>query len=356
MRIVVLDRRFSHHSAYSGYPQLISRQTDRFHLERLAGWLPSGIPHVALDRLATRTHRPAYTRESFGFEAAALRAMASSRRAIFHVLYGEDDYHYLAWAAPLLRRAGGRLVSSFHQPPDIFDFAVPAASAARILPRLDAALVTTNDQAQHLARWMDSERIHHVPHGVNTAFFSPPAVPRRTPPGAFFQCITVGIWQRDYVLLEQLVRESARIGLRLRFTVVSTREIATSLASIPGVDTFSGVSDERLRELYRESDMLLLPLVQAASSNTLLESMACGLPVLASRVGGVGEYVGAEAGRLVEPFRPDLMLEAILELAADPDRRAAMGRAARARALEFEWRQSAEVLSRVYRSLGAEAA
>src|SRR5205814_7488567 len=68
------------------------------------------------------------------------------------------SYHHLARAAPLLRRAGGRLMSSFHQPPDIFDFAVPAKSAARILPSLDAALVTTTDQAQHLARWMDPER------------------------------------------------------------------------------------------------------------------------------------------------------------------------------------------------------
>jgi glycosyltransferase involved in cell wall biosynthesis len=353
VRIVVLDRRFSHHASHSGYHQLIRRQQERVRVDNLSGWVPSLVPGPALDRIAERTGRPAYTHRSIGFEMAALRRMARAPRAIYHVLYGEDDYHYLARAAPLLRTMGGRLVSSFHQPPDIFDEAVPRHAAARILPRLDAAVVTTRRQADHLSQWMRPERIHRVPLGVDTTFFSPPPRPRDTPPGQL-TCITVGVWQRDYVLLEQLVRQSADIGLPLRFVVVSSPEIAGHLDGVPGVDGYSGISDERLRELYRESDLLLLPLVQAAANTSLLEAMACGLPVLATGIGGVAEYVGAAAGRLVEPFRPGLMLEAILELAGDPAVRAEMGRAARWRAVEHDWRRSADLLTEVYSSVGAQ--
>jgi glycosyltransferase involved in cell wall biosynthesis len=347
MRIVVLDRRFSHHAAYSGYPQLIRRQDSHFRVERVTGWLPAGLPARVYDRIAHSTGRPAYTRTSIGYELAALRRMLRAPRAIYHVLYGEDDYHYLARAAPVLRQLGGRLVSSFHQAPDIFDEAVPRHSAARILPRLDAALVTTSRQAEHLSQWMEKRRIHRVPLGVDTDFFSPPDEPRRTPPGRL-TCITVGIWQRDYLLFDQLTRRAADVGLPLRFVVVTSEDVAGALRKIPGVEVHTGVSDERLRDLYRESDLLFLPLVQAAASNTLLEAMACGLPVLATGIGGIPEYVGDTAGRLVAPFRPDLMLEAILELADDPIARAGMGLAARRRARELDWRRSAAVLTKVY--------
>ena len=352
MRIVVLDRRFSHHAGYSGYPQLIRRQGAHFPVERVSGWLPGGLPTRLYDRIAQRTGRPAYTRTSIGYELAAARRMLRAPRAIYHVLYGEDDYHYLARAAPALRRFGGRLVSSFHQAPDIFDEAIPRRSAARILPRLDAALVTTNRQAEHLAQWMDQGRIHRVPLGVDTGFFSPPATPRLTPPGRL-TCITVGVWQRDYVLFDQLTRQVADLGLPLRFIAVTSADVAEALRGIPGVEVHTGVPDERLRDLYRESDMLFLPLVQAAASNTLLEAMACGLPVLATGIGGMPEYVGHSAGCLVEPFRPDLMLEAIVQLAGNPIARAAMGRAARRRARELDWQRSAALLTDVYSQVAA---
>jgi glycosyltransferase involved in cell wall biosynthesis len=351
MRIVILDRRFSHHSAYSGYPQLVKRQPSEFEVEGVLSWLPRAVPDVAVERLIKRTGQAAYTRESMGYEAAAMRRMVRAPRSIYHVLYGEDDYHYLAHAAPFLRRAGGRLVVSFHQPPDIFDFVIPKGSAACILPKLDAALVSTTPQAEHLALWMDPARIHLVPHGVDAGFFSPPPEPR--PDRGELHCLTVGMWQRDFVLLEQVMRAAADDDLPLRFTVVADGEIAERLGALPGVEAYSGIPDEQLRDLYRESDLLLLPLAQAAANNALLEGMACGLPVLSNSVGGVAEYLGdTGAGRLVPPFQPEAMLAALRELAAEPEVRAAMGAAARARALEFEWQRSADVLTGVYRRLG----
>jgi glycosyltransferase involved in cell wall biosynthesis len=163
----------------------------------------------------------------------------------------------------------------------------------------------------------------------------------------------VGVWQRDYVLFDQLTRQAFELGLPVRFIVVTSEDVARALRRISGVEVHTGVSDEHLRDLYRQSDLLVLPLVQAAASNTLLEAMACGLPVLATGIGGVPEYVGDTAGRLVEPFRPDLMLEAIVGLAADPFQRAAMGRAARRRAREQDWQHSAELLTEVYSQVAA---
>ena len=62
----------------------------------------------------------------------------------------------------------------------------------------------------------------------------------------------------------------------------------------------------------------------------VLEALACGTPVVASRVGGIPEQVTDETGVLVEPGDPAALAAAIQSLLADPDRRARMGAAAAA--------------------------
>jgi glycosyltransferase involved in cell wall biosynthesis len=86
-----------------------------------------------------------------------------------------------------------------------------------------------------------------------------------------------------------------------------------------------------------------------------LEAMACGVPVVASAVGGLLDSVAdGVTGVLVPPRDPDALAAALRALLADPARRAAMGRAGRRRALAcFGWERIAEATLDAYRSLGA---
>jgi glycosyltransferase involved in cell wall biosynthesis len=82
-------------------------------------------------------------------------------------------------------------------------------------------------------------------------------------------------------------------------------------------------------------DVFVLPSINEGMSNTLLEAMSCGLPVVATRVGGNTEL--AEEGRSghLFPARDVHALSAILErLVSAPEIRTVFGRAARLRALE----------------------
>ena len=348
MQVAALARRFPHHSGYSGYWQIVGRQEG---VELLAGRSPRAVPHRLTGALIRRTDRPAYTPTSLSLELAGAVRLLSRPRCLCHVLCREDDYHYLATAAPWLQRAGGRLVASFHQPPAIFDEAIPPASAARILPRLDAAFVTTSEQGRHLSRWLAAERIHHVPHGVDTAFFSPGPRPRAA--SNTRTVITVGIWQRDFGLLEQVAAAFAGRGDELQFIVVGEPEVARRFARLPNVEAYTGVSDEELRDLYRRSDALFLPLVQTAANNTLLEAMACGLPVIASDLPGVREYAGPACARLVPPFDPASAVAEIARLMADDDARERLGRSARERALTFDWVRCVAALEAAYRRVAS---
>jgi glycosyltransferase involved in cell wall biosynthesis len=83
-------------------------------------------------------------------------------------------------------------------------------------------------------------------------------------------------------------------------------------------------------------DVSVLPSLSEGFPNSLVEAMAAGRPVVATRVGGVPDAVAdGVTGLLVPPATPALLAAALAELLADPARRAAMGAAgsARARAL-----------------------
>ncbi len=71
------------------------------------------------------------------------------------------------------------------------------------------------------------------------------------------------------------------------------------------------------------------------SSRVTLEYMASGLPVVATRVGGIPDLLAPEWGILVTPDKPRALARAMIELASDAARRSEMGRAARRRAEEF---------------------
>jgi glycogen synthase len=119
--------------------------------------------------------------------------------------------------------------------------------------------------------------------------------------------------------------------------------------------------------LYTHADVFVCPSVYEPFGIINLEAMACETPVVASAVGGIPEIVvPGETGLLVafepegggsaEPRDPEgfsrALAAAVNALLEAPDRRAAMGRAARARVLAtFSWRRIAELTLKFYREL-----
>lgn len=78
-------------------------------------------------------------------------------------------------------------------------------------------------------------------------------------------------------------------------------------------------------------DLFVLPSRQDPFPNAVLEAMAIGVPVVASRVDGIAEQVGEDAGVLVPAGDPSTLADAIAELESDHDRRRELSNAARER-------------------------
>lgn len=109
---------------------------------------------------------------------------------------------------------------------------------------------------------------------------------------------------------------------------------AMATAQPPNVQFLGFCPREELVQWYQQASLLVLPTRWDNSPNVIYEAMACGTPVVASRVGGIPELVDhGITGLLVPPRDHEALAEAIIELLADPARRERMGQCGREKAV-----------------------
>jgi N-acetyl-alpha-D-glucosaminyl L-malate synthase BshA len=109
---------------------------------------------------------------------------------------------------------------------------------------------------------------------------------------------------------------------------------------------------DRVAEVLRGGDLFLLPSQTESFGLAALEAMACGVPVIATRVGGLPEVVAdGETGALAPLGDVDAMTERALAILRDPAGLARMRAAAAARALEFSTDAVVPRYEQVYREV-----
>ena len=101
---------------------------------------------------------------------------------------------------------------------------------------------------------------------------------------------------------------------------------------------------------------MLLPSLWECGGAVVLEAMAIGRPVIATRWGGVADYLNDECGILVDPTSRESMIdgfaEAMLALSESPRRRRQMGEAGRRRVVEqFDWELKIDRILELYRQV-----
>jgi sugar transferase (PEP-CTERM/EpsH1 system associated) len=206
--------------------------------------------------------------------------------------------------------------------------------------------------SQDIARWLerdvrvDPSRIRQLYSGVDTERFAPGIVPASTgTEGPRTGLLTIGTVGRLDPVKDQAILLQAFAALQsrvpdARLVIVgdgplrgTLRTLATSLGIADAV-TFTGARDDT-PDLLRAMDVFVLPSVNEGISNTILEAMATGLPVVARRVGGNPELVvDGATGALYDGAGPQGLEEALARYLTNPSLRQAHGRAARERAVQ----------------------
>ena len=189
----------------------------------------------------------------------------------------------------------------------------------------------------------DPDRIRVIYNAVDTERFKPS--PQEVEAGARPTVVSVGSVTPFKDLLT-LIRAAALVrvcvpqvcflvhgSLRSDPTYVEIcRELIRAL-DLESVVRLEGVHP-RPELAYARGDLTVLSSISEAFPFAVLESLACGRPVVATDVGGVAEALG-DAGVTVPPGSPAALADAIVALLGDAIRRQTLGTAARARALRY---------------------
>ncbi|MGC2525608.1 MAG: glycosyltransferase, partial [Stellaceae bacterium] len=110
---------------------------------------------------------------------------------------------------------------------------------------------------------------------------------------------------------------------------------------------------ERLAQIYQAADLLLLVSTHEGWPNVLLESMACGTPVVVSEIAGIADIVATPAaGLVVAAVTAQRLAAAISDLLAGPPTRAAT----RAYAEQFDWQATTDGQIALFREICEEHA
>jgi glycosyltransferase involved in cell wall biosynthesis len=218
----------------------------------------------------------------------------------------------------------GGLVDNHHE-------LVPAGITSRVereLEYADIVLVpSTFLEAQLLERGVPASRIALHGYAVDLTAFSPSMERRDGPP----RCLYAGqISHRKGIPF--LLRAASRAGdvdVLMTGPIVS-REVLRDMPA--NVRLLGTLSHQGIADMMRASDIFVLPSLEDSYGLVVLEAMASALPVVVTTNVGASEIVENGVSGLIVPVGDDRALaDAIGRLAADPELRVRMGRAARER-------------------------
>lgn len=118
----------------------------------------------------------------------------------------------------------------------------------------------------------------------------------------------------------------------------------------PKVHVLGRVSQSRMPSIYAACDVLIVPSVwREAFANVVIEALASGRPVIASRIGGFKEVINERCGLLVSPGDEKELIEAMQILVENPSLQKHLAEGALEESRRFSWKDAASQLDSIYR-------
>lgn len=336
-------------------------------------------PNLRLVRIEAGPPKPVEKEDLVSFLpgfAHEMRRFADAERAPYDVVH--SHYWQSGWAGGILARAlDAPHVVMFHTLGEVKNRAriseqepVQRIHHERAIARRADAIVTASDHERGLLEryyGASPERMHTIPCGVDVELFRPldpeasrrelgldPSRPVLLWVGRLEKLKGVDILigalaqldERDFTLL--IVGGDERAGELRAELEAQARE-----AGIAENVRFTGaVAHDELPVYYSAADVCVVPSYYESFGLVAVEAMACGTPVVASRVGGLVSTVTDGVNGYLIPWRcPEPFAERLEVLLHNPELRANFSRSARRSVERFRWRSVALQVATVYDSV-----
>jgi glycosyltransferase involved in cell wall biosynthesis len=290
------------------------------------------------------------------------------RREQSDVLHANNLYFYTTIAACLnLKSLGIPLVTTLHvgsisELDGIAHYAatIYERSIGRWILRKSNHIVAVSQAVKRHAETlgMDPCKVSVIPNAVDTLKFRPPSLEDKRD-----GVVRVGFIGRlisnkgaQYLVeaAPHILRDFSNVEFQIAGDGPMLHELEHRVEQLGIEDAFNFLGTVRSNvEFIQSCDILVRPSLTDGMPLTVLEAMACGVPNVATRIGGTPEILqDADTGYLVQPKSVDELVSRISKLAADAELRTEMGYRARGFIEKYySWDQAVDQLSAIYESV-----
>ena len=276
-----------------------------------------------------------------------------------------------AWGTPVVQmfHTLGRLKNAVAQTASEAEPELRIAEESRIVGAVDRIVAANVVERAHLVWYYgaQAERVAVIPCGVDTELFqpmTPSAAKDLLELGPEPMLLYVGRLQ-PIKGLETLLDAMTRLPEESRLLIIGgdqdepenghaahLRARVAALGLARRVRFLGAQPQRRLRLFYAAADATVMPSYYESFGMVALEAMACGSPVVASRVGGLTTTIqDGVTGHLVPEGDPAALAARLNQLLSDGQERARLGHAAARWANEHRWPCVAESVCRLYSEL-----
>jgi glycosyltransferase involved in cell wall biosynthesis len=343
------------HSGYDRICDVISEhyKLDDVSIYRKNRYLPKNIVKC-LNSIVKRVRKSqTYDCNSLLAELAFLKRCVFRRSTdINHILYIERA---LSLLSHISRHFNFKLIGTSHQPLELWQ---NGRHDVDILKALDLLIVLSRKEKEFFEKFLPG-KVYFVRHGVDTRFFHPkhPDGKDNAKAGDTFRCLYSGTWLRDTESLGRIVRNVISTQKPICFDLLVPAEKRkmsglNSLSCQENIFWHCNLTDLQLRALIRNSDILVLPLLNCTANNAVLEAIACGVPVISTDVGGIRDYLNPTFTDLFPIGAVDEFCDAIIYYAEHRAECQQRGKLARCHAEDcLSWEKIAQQTMYLYNQL-----
>ena len=277
--------------------------------------------------LKNKTGNSCYSSLSVGLELNVLKKALGKNIEIIHYWFGDHDYYYGFLFKKLF---GSKIIINLFFSLEELEKRMPNKSHLK-----KADLITCSGEAQkdYLSTFISRNKLAYLPLGVDTKSFRPLNGKNNRDKNLV---ICVGNNRRDFSTLKKIYSILKKNRPNIKMKLAGSFQAKDIFIDYPEIEVLPFLSEKKFRDLYNKASVLILPLLEGGSSQTLNEALSSGLPVITNIFPNLLDYTKTKAVLSFQPKDFRSMAHACLDLLDDKKRMDVMSKSARLHMLNYD--------------------